>query len=150
MELFYTFISPLLSITNPVTKFCQFFLNCFFILPSIFIPIITTLLFLIFYILFSVLRKISPELISTANPLSAEEDWPWDNIYAHLPLLFCGTPATTWLAKLCTGPPPGIWDLNQQTLGCWSGTCELNHCATLLSPIMLLVLTVTFLYNYKS
>ena len=35
------------------------------------------------------LRKISPELTCTANPpLFAEEDWPWANIRAHLPLLY--------------------------------------------------------------
>ena len=35
------------------------------------------------------LRKISPELTSAANPpLLAEEDWPWANIHAHLPLLY--------------------------------------------------------------
>ena len=35
------------------------------------------------------LRKISPELTFAANPpLFAEEDWPWANIRAHLPLLY--------------------------------------------------------------
>ena len=42
-----------------------------------------------FYFLFHFLRKISPELRSAANPpLFAEEDWPWANIGAHLPLLY--------------------------------------------------------------
>ena len=37
------------------------------------------------------LKKISPELTSAANPpLCAEEDWPWANIHAHLPLLYMG------------------------------------------------------------
>ena len=36
-----------------------------------------------------ILRKISPELISAANPpVFAEEDWPWANVHAHLPLLY--------------------------------------------------------------
>ena len=33
-------------------------------------------------------RKISPELTSAANHLSAEEDWPWASACAHLPLLY--------------------------------------------------------------
>ena len=39
--------------------------------------------------LFFFLRKISPELTSATNPpLFAEEDWPWANNHAHLPLLY--------------------------------------------------------------
>ena len=38
--------------------------------------------------IFFLLRKISPELITANPPLFAEEDWPWANIYAHLPLLY--------------------------------------------------------------
>ena len=34
------------------------------------------------------LRKISPELTTATNPLFAEEDWPWANIRAHIPLLY--------------------------------------------------------------
>ena len=34
------------------------------------------------------LRKISPELTSANPPLFAEEDWPWANICAHLPVLY--------------------------------------------------------------
>ena len=42
-----------------------------------------------FIYLFIYLRKISPELTSAANPpFFAEEDWPWGNIHAHLPLLY--------------------------------------------------------------
>ena len=40
-----------------------------------------------FLILF--LRKIRPDLTSATNPpLFAEEDWPWANICAHLPLFY--------------------------------------------------------------
>ena len=40
------------------------------------------------YAIFFFLRKISPEL-TAANPLLfSEEDWPWANICAHLPLLY--------------------------------------------------------------
>ena len=40
-------------------------------------------------ILLYFLRKISPELTSTANPpLFAEEDWPWANIHPLLPLRY--------------------------------------------------------------
>ena len=42
-----------------------------------------------FFFFFFLLKKISPELTSTANPpLFAEEDWPWANNRAHLPLLY--------------------------------------------------------------
>ena len=45
--------------------------------------------FLNFIIFKFFLRKISPELTSATNPtLSAEEDQPWANICAHLPLLY--------------------------------------------------------------
>ena len=41
------------------------------------------------FVLFIFLRKISPELRSATDlPLFAEEDWPWANIHAHLPLLY--------------------------------------------------------------
>ena len=38
-----------------------------------------------------------------------------------------GMPATARLDEQCVGPH---LDLNQRTLGCQSGACELNHCAT--------------------
>ena len=51
---------------------------------SDFSPLLLLLLLLFFF-----LRKISPELTSAASrPLFAEEDWPWANICAHLPLLY--------------------------------------------------------------
>ena len=56
----------------------------------------------------SLVRKSSPELTSVTHPsLFAEEDWPWANICAHLPL-FCMWDATTaWFDKQCVGPCPG-------------------------------------------
>ena len=39
-------------------------------------------------IFFFFLTKISPELTTASPPLFAEEDWPWANICAHLPLLY--------------------------------------------------------------
>ena len=33
-------------------------------------------------------KKISPELTAANPPLFAEEDWPWANIHAGLPLLY--------------------------------------------------------------
>ena len=40
-------------------------------------------------LIFYFLRKISPELTSTANlPLFAEEDWAWANICAHLAIFY--------------------------------------------------------------
>ena len=32
--------------------------------------------------------KINPELTTANPPLFAEEDWPWANIHAHLPLRY--------------------------------------------------------------
>ena len=61
-------------------------------------------------------KKIRPELTSAANPsLFAEEDWPWANISAHLPLLYTWdtSHSTAWQAvcwsvpKIQTGEP---WD----------------------------------------
>ena len=54
---------------------------------KVFLCIFFSLLHFYFLNLFIFLRKISPEL-STTNPLFAEENWPWVNIHAHLPLLY--------------------------------------------------------------
>ena len=54
-----------------------------------------------------VLRKISPELTSAANPpLFAEEDWAWANIRAHLSLLYTWDAyhSMAWQAVLCPHP----------------------------------------------
>ena len=48
-------------------------------------------------------RKLSHELTSTTNPpLFAEEDWPWANIRAHLPLYACHSVA--WQAVHRSAP----------------------------------------------
>ena len=56
-------------------------------------------------IYFIFLRKISPELTSAVNPsLFAEEDQPWANIHASMPIFLhfiCGKHTTAWLAKRC-------------------------------------------------
>ena len=52
-------------------------------------------------VFFFLLWKISPELTTTNPPLFAEEDWPWANIHAHLPLLYMWDAYTAWLAKQC-------------------------------------------------
>ena len=45
--------------------------------------------FLFILQIFLFLRKISPELTSTASsPLFAEEDWPWASVRAHLPVFY--------------------------------------------------------------
>ena len=78
---------------------------------------------------------ISPELTSAANsPLFAEEDWPWANIRAHLPLLSMWEATTAWLDKWCH---VHTWDPNWWTLGRWSRMCTLNRCATWLAPVWL-------------
>ena len=41
-----------------------------------------------------------------------EEDWPWANIFANLPLFcMCGA-ATAWLDEWCVGPLPGSKSVN--------------------------------------
>ena len=82
---------------------------------------------IIFIILFSFLRKISPELTTASPPLSAEEAWPWANIAPIFLYFIRGTPTTAWRAKRCH---VRTRDPNRRTLGRWSGTCALNCCAT--------------------
>ena len=67
-------------------------------------------------LLFLSFQKISPELTSAANPpLFAEEDWPWANIHAHLPLLYTwDTRHSMAFAKQCH---VHTRDLNRQTPG---------------------------------
>ena len=71
-------------------------------------------LFYIFYFLF--LRKFSPELTAANPPLLAEEDWPWANIHAHLPLLYMWDAYHSMpFAKQCH---VRTQDPNQRTPGC--------------------------------
>ena len=42
----------------------------------------------------------------------AEEDWPWANICAHLPLLFIWDAATAWFEKRCIGACLGSEPVN--------------------------------------
>ena len=59
---------------------------------------------------FFFLRKISPELTSVANtPLFAEEDWPWANICAHLPLLYLWDTYHSMAWQEVCRSPLGIW-----------------------------------------
>ena len=60
-----------------------------------------------------------------------EEDWPWANVYASLPLFCMWDTTTAWLDEWCVGLP---WDLKLWTLDCESVACELHHCATGLAP----------------
>ena len=73
------------------------------------------------YVLFFFLRKISPELTTANLPLFAEEDWPWANIHARLPLFY------TWdayhsmaFAKRCR---VRTQDPNQRTPGHQEAEC---------------------------
>ena len=55
------------------------------------------------------LRKISPELTSTANPpLFAEEDWAWADICAHLPLLYVWDACHSMACQGVRRSAPGI------------------------------------------
>ena len=80
-----------------------------------------------FLFFFFFLRKTSPEPTTDNPSLFAEEDWPWANIHAHLPLFY------TWDAyhsmafdKWCHVRTE---DLNWWTPGHQSGMCALNRCA---------------------
>ena len=60
----------------------------------------------IFFFFF--LRKISPELTAATNPpLFAEEDWPWANIRAHLPLLYMWDACHSTAWQVVLWPHPG-------------------------------------------
>ena len=88
---------------------------------------------------FFFLRKISPELTSSANPpLFAEEDWPWADIYAHLSLLYMWDTYHNMAAERCH---VCTQELNWRTAGCGSGTCALNHWATGLAPLSWILLS---------
>ena len=51
-----------------------------------------------------------------------EEDGPWANICASLPLLRVWDAITAWLDEQCIGPCLGSEPVNRQ-----SGACKLNH-----------------------
>ena len=56
------------------------------------------------------LRKISPELTYAINLLPfAEEDWPWANICAHLPLLYVWDTCHSVAWWVVCGSVPRIW-----------------------------------------
>ena len=70
-------------------------------------------------ILFLFLRKISPELTAASPPLFAEEDWPWANIHAHLPLLYTWDTCDSMACQAVPRPHPeseaanpGPWNWN--------------------------------------
>ena len=73
----------------------------------------------VFFVFCFFLRKISPELTTTNPPFFAEEDWPWANVHAHLPLLYAwDTYHSMAFAKWCH---IRTWDPNQRTPGCQEG-----------------------------
>ena len=74
------------------------------------------------------LRKIIPELTAANPPFFAEEDWPWANTHAHLPLL-CMWDAYHSMA--CQAVPcPHLRSEPANPGPPRSGTSALNHCAT--------------------
>ena len=64
------------------------------------------------------LRKISPELTTADPPLFAEEDWPWANIHARLPLLYMWDAYGNSMA-FARGGHVCTRDLNWRILGRW-------------------------------
>ena len=92
--------------------------------------------------------KISPELTSATNSplfLMRKTDTELTSVPIFL-YFICGMPATAWLAKWCH---VCTRDLNQQTPGCRSRTCELNCCATGPAPQLPFALSI-FLGQPKS
>ena len=78
------------------------------------------------------MRKIGYEL-TTANPLLfAEEDWPWANIRAHLPLLYMWDTYHSMVCRVVSCPHPRSEPVNPGPQR--SRTCKLNHCATRQAP----------------
>ena len=77
------------------------------------------------------LRKISPELTAANPPLFAEEEWPWANIRAHLPLLYMWD---TYHSMACQAVPCPHLGWNWWNPGRQSRTCTLNYCATGQAP----------------
>ena len=87
-----------------------------------------TLFFLVpfFLFIYLFLRKISPEL-TTANPaVFAEEDWPWDNVHAHLPLLCMWDAYHSMTCQAVPCPHPGSELANPEPLR--SRMRALNRC----------------------
>ena len=84
------------------------------------------------FFFFFLLRKISPELTSTTNPLLLL--WKIGPELTSMPIFLyfiCGMPATSWLDKQCVGLCLGS---KLATPGSWSGAREINHYATRPSP----------------
>ena len=63
-----------------------------------------------------------------------EEDWPWANIYANLPLFCMWGAATAWLDERCISRHPS---LNLWTPGSRSGAHKLNHYSTGPAPVFM-------------
>ena len=71
---------------------------------------------LVMIYLFVCLRKISPELTSTANPpLFAEEDWPWANIRTHLHLFYMWDSCHSMAWQEVHRSMPRIWTSEPRT-----------------------------------
>ena len=103
---------------------------------SIYLESLAVMSFLFLFLFFLFFRKISPELRSVANPpLFAEEDWPWANICAHLPLLYMWATCHSMACQVVPCLHPGSKPENP---GRQSGTCELNCCTTRPAPLSFL------------
>ena len=95
---------------------------------------VTSNFFKVYFLnIFFFLRKISLELTAANPPVFAEEDWPWANIHAHLPLLYTWDTCHSMACQAVPRPHPGSEPANP---GCWSRTCELNCCATGPAPVL--------------
>ena len=83
------------------------------------------------FLFFFFLRKISPELIFAASPpLCAEQDWPWADIHAHLPLLYmwdachsmvCQAVPCLHLGSKLANPGLPKWNVCTWLLRHWAG-----------------------------
>ena len=90
------------------------------------------------------MRKISPELTAANPPLFTEEDWPWANIHAHLPLLCMWDAYHSMAYQAVPCPHPGSEPASPGLPR--SRTCELNCCTT--RPALTYEFIVGCIWNY--
>ena len=76
-----------------------------------------------------------------------EEDCPWTDICAHLPLCCMWDTGTAWLDEWCVGL---TGDVNMWTLGRQSGAHKLNHYATGPAPSSFILMMSNRLLTFHS
>ena len=137
-EKFYRWIKvPFLNLFKHFLGICHGIL-------MVLVGVFATDLFFFNFILFYFLRKISPELTSSANPpLFAEETGPELTSVPIFLYFICGMSATARLDKRCH---VRTWDPNRWTPGRQSRTCTLNRCAKGLASLCIDSMYILYIY----